>query len=717
MFRAGWGGGRHRGRMPSTTLSLPSSAADRAATSASSGSTPTPTRHGRPLDRPAAHEREVAAWLAAAGHSLPIGVLADVVGGVDTIEAAEDEGLVEVDDEGRVSLAPDTEVPTLGWVRRARMRGELGRALSTSSAVDRVIVAGHLLAGATIEIRPDVMRRVLDVVTDLAGDDRVDEAALLVEQVLGLLDGAGVHGNLDVELHVRALVSRADLAARTGRASTAASARAAALALARAHDEARTLATALLSCEGPLPGVDDDPALLAEIDECVTTLEAFDDARSRRLTACLCALRAERCLVTDPVTARAWSSRSVELARATGEADVLARCLTAHRVTSWHPMRQAMAAELTAEMIAIGPRTRHYRELGSIAALQTCLELGDLAGFDVGIDRLRRRVDVAGTSIERCWLEVLSGARAATKGAWDDVAVHVRAARTLRGADPVLTDMVRAQEVLVAWQQGIDPPALVATPAAVDVDPVGWGPLRSSWRACLLGLTAPVLERDRLEHDLSRLLARGVEGLHDDLTWGPVVACASMAAVVARSTVHARMLADAIEPVADQWAATAGAVSFGPFRWHLGRLLGVLGEHDRAREHLLEVIAECDAVDAAPWAARAHLAIATIDPVGGRAHAEMARIVAERLQMRRVHELALHAQGVEVEAPRPHGLTRREVEVLGHVARGCTNRDIASEMFLSVKTVERHLLNAYLKVGLRNRSEATAFVLRHGLAG
>lgn len=69
-----------------------------------------------------------------------------------------------------------------------------------------------------------------------------------------------------------------------------------------------------------------------------------------------------------------------------------------------------------------------------------------------------------------------------------------------------------------------------------------------------------------------------------------------------------------------------------------------------------------------------------------------------------------------VERGRPHGLTRREVEVLGHLVEGCTNRDIAARLFLSVKTVERHLLNAYTKAGLRNRSEATAFVLRHGLA-
>ncbi len=59
----------------------------------------------------------------------------------------------------------------------------------------------------------------------------------------------------------------------------------------------------------------------------------------------------------------------------------------------------------------------------------------------------------------------------------------------------------------------------------------------------------------------------------------------------------------------------------------------------------------------------------------------------------------------------PGGLTERELEVLQLVALGQTNREIANELVLSQRTVQRHISNLYAKIGVRNRSEATAFAL------
>lgn len=60
-------------------------------------------------------------------------------------------------------------------------------------------------------------------------------------------------------------------------------------------------------------------------------------------------------------------------------------------------------------------------------------------------------------------------------------------------------------------------------------------------------------------------------------------------------------------------------------------------------------------------------------------------------------------------------LTRRETEVLGLLAQGLNNREIAGVMWLSDRTVERHITSLYRKIGVARRSEATAFALRHGL--
>ncbi|KRE74205.1 helix-turn-helix transcriptional regulator [Arthrobacter sp. Soil762] len=62
-------------------------------------------------------------------------------------------------------------------------------------------------------------------------------------------------------------------------------------------------------------------------------------------------------------------------------------------------------------------------------------------------------------------------------------------------------------------------------------------------------------------------------------------------------------------------------------------------------------------------------------------------------------------------------LTRRELEVLQMLATGRGNRAIAGELYLSEKTVARHVSNIFLKLGLSSRSAATSYAYEHGLAG
>jgi predicted ATPase/DNA-binding CsgD family transcriptional regulator len=62
------------------------------------------------------------------------------------------------------------------------------------------------------------------------------------------------------------------------------------------------------------------------------------------------------------------------------------------------------------------------------------------------------------------------------------------------------------------------------------------------------------------------------------------------------------------------------------------------------------------------------------------------------------------------------GLTAAEGQVLRLLAGGRTTREIAAELVVAVSTVDRHLTHIYQKLGVRNRAEATAFALKHGLA-
>lgn len=64
----------------------------------------------------------------------------------------------------------------------------------------------------------------------------------------------------------------------------------------------------------------------------------------------------------------------------------------------------------------------------------------------------------------------------------------------------------------------------------------------------------------------------------------------------------------------------------------------------------------------------------------------------------------------------PAGLTRREVEVLGLVAKGLTNFEIAQELGISEKTIAHHLTHIFNKTTSENRASAAAYAIRHGLA-
>jgi predicted ATPase/DNA-binding CsgD family transcriptional regulator len=63
----------------------------------------------------------------------------------------------------------------------------------------------------------------------------------------------------------------------------------------------------------------------------------------------------------------------------------------------------------------------------------------------------------------------------------------------------------------------------------------------------------------------------------------------------------------------------------------------------------------------------------------------------------------------------PAGLSAREAEVLKLVAKGLTNARIAQELFISPRTVDRHLNSIYRKVGISSRAAATRFAAEHNL--
>jgi HD-GYP domain-containing protein (c-di-GMP phosphodiesterase class II) len=88
----------------------------------------------------------------------------------------------------------------------------------------------------------------------------------------------------------------------------------------------------------------------------------------------------------------------------------------------------------------------------------------------------------------------------------------------------------------------------------------------------------------------------------------------------------------------------------------------------------------------------------------GRLDADAASSVIEAAGLRRA-----------VRRARPADLTDRQVEVLRLVSRGLSNADIAQRLVLSRRTVEHHVQDIYLKIGVSTRAGAAMFAMQHGL--
>jgi DNA-binding NarL/FixJ family response regulator/tetratricopeptide (TPR) repeat protein len=170
---------------------------------------------------------------------------------------------------------------------------------------------------------------------------------------------------------------------------------------------------------------------------------------------------------------------------------------------------------------------------------------------------------------------------------------------------------------------------------------------------------------------------------------------------------------DAARQAAEELAAIAAATPNAPLRAAAalaeGRIAAAQGED--AAVALIEDAADLlESAGAGYEAARARLELAAALRLAGREDA------ANRAESRARDVLAW--LGAPVGEQSVGGLSPRETEVLRLVARGLSNEDIAHQLVLSVRTVERHVANVYAKIGASGRTAraiATAWAHSHGV--
>lgn len=155
-----------------------------------------------------------------------------------------------------------------------------------------------------------------------------------------------------------------------------------------------------------------------------------------------------------------------------------------------------------------------------------------------------------------------------------------------------------------------------------------------------------------------------------------------------------------------------------------GRIAAARGDHERARQRLEDAVDRFDRCAAPFEAAQARLALATSQLALGRndaARDEAARALDSLLQLGAATDAGRARRLLEAAAqegpssPLPGILTPREREVLGRVAEGLTNRQIAERLAVSEHTIHRHVTSILRKLDLPSRTAAAAFAIRSGL--
>lgn len=558
--------------------------------------------------------------------------------------------------------------------QRARLHGLALAALADPPVgiVDQGLCAHHALEAG------DVDAFLLHAPLAAAQAERAGAHREAVSHLESML----AHGaKLDVTARIDVLARLADLRGITGVHEAAVEAFEEAVALAREADDVERTGELLARMWGPL-------SMAGHLDRagCVAE-EATSLLEQRGSSHALALVYAQRCsqsmLARDLTDAERWGAAAIDMATDLGADDVLAYALMQSGVGSWmagdavglERLRRGvelaracglhrLVAHGLSQIGSGGGEVRRYAE--AIPALEECITFADL-------HELGSRGMYASAWLARCKLET---------GRWDDASLLLSTVLRSPRCDGVtrmtaLTDLGRLRA-----RRG---------------DPDVWAPLDEA------------LDLAQRTGHLQRL-------------W-PVVSARAESAWLegspAREDARVREVYESAVRLRQPWAIG----DLGQWLWRSGAIAHAPGA---AAPYALLMSGDA-ATAAAAWSdlgcpydaamARSEspddgdqlAALATFRRLG-------AAPAAKRLVDRRRTEGRSVPRGPNgATKANPRGLSDRELEVLRLAASGCTNREIATALRISAKTVGHHVSHALTKLGARTRTEAVVAALGAGI--
>jgi ATP/maltotriose-dependent transcriptional regulator MalT len=197
----------------------------------------------------------------------------------------------------------------------------------------------------------------------------------------------------------------------------------------------------------------------------------------------------------------------------------------------------------------------------------------------------------------------------------------------------------------------------------------------------------------RGDHAQAQLAFAELEEIASTVTTAPLQAAVKFAAgILAAAEGKHQTASRHFEDAIDLYRRCGAPFETARAHTELARALFALGQYEHA-------------------GVQAHKALEILLRLGAIAEGERASVL--------IHEADAATQKLSDKVPTLVDLTTRELEVLRLIATGKNNQEIAAELVLSVRTVERHISNIYQKLQLSGpvaRTSATAYLLRHELA-
>jgi DNA-binding CsgD family transcriptional regulator len=450
------------------------------------------------------------------------------------------------------------------------------------------------------------------------------------------------------------------------------------------------------------------------------------------------------------------SREAVAMARRLGDPDLLSRALFDRHFALWGPDNladRAAAARAYQRRAADGGRPERVLEAYRLL-IPALLEQGDIAAANDAITAHARLAEDLRLPEHRWRAAVWASTLALMNGAFAEAEERIGRALAIgqQAEQSNATLFFGTQLYALRAEQGrlaeIEAPARVAAQANT------WLP---SQRAALAHLCCDLGHREEARREFDRL-ASGKPGEHGpsgrqrddfahlarDASW---LLCMSLVAEVCAMLAdggRAATLYRILLPYAAHCVVPGGGIVWsGSVERRLGLLAATLGRWNETAGHFEREIALCTRVRARPALAHAQydyaamLIMAAQHEDDGRHADERSRDVhqargllaealatARELGMNRL-VAAAEALAASLSTSRPStrpsfpdGLTAREVEVLRLLAVGRTNSEIAAQLVLSVRTVERHIETIYEKIGAHGRAAravAASYAHGHGL--